>query len=457
MMSRPTPPPYVPHAVSPEGLAPVGGVRGERESAALPRAGWSLALITLAIGVGGAMRLLFSPVQELAKLDLGLSDFKISLVQGLAASVPIALLSIPVGRLVDRTRRSRLLVAMAVIWSVGTLMTAMANGFAVLFIARMLAGLGAVCALPVAISILADLTAPERRGRAMVILSLGQYVGMAAAFAVGGWLSGALIGVDWSWLVPGGLKPWRAVHLVVGVASVLLSIPLLLLREPARHETGNAPDAALAPVLRELWTRRGFLAPLFIGQVSVVMADTAAAIWATPVLMRNHGLQPAQFSAWLGGIILLSGIVGSTLGGFAADYGQKSQRRGGILWGAVVAAALSVAAALYPVAPSVGGFAMGLALFLICGVICGIITATAIAVLVPNEVRGVCLGAFIVVGSVVGLGVAPTLVTLVSSALGGEAHLAQALSVTGAAVSAMSLVAFAFAMLRTPRSMGRAD
>jgi len=423
----------------------------------IPHAGVSLALLTLAIAVGGAMRLLFSPVQEFAKLDLGLSDFKISLVQGLAASLPIAVLSIPIGRWVDRTQRKRLLVGMAAIWSLGTLMTAMANGFAVLFTARMLAGLGAVSALTVAISMLADLTPPERRGRAMVVLSLGQYVGMAAAFAVGGWLSGALAGVDWSWLVRGGLKPWRAVHLVVGMLSILLSIPLFFLREPARRETGNAPDAALAPVLRELWARRAFLAPLFVGQVGVVMADTAAAIWATPVLMRNHGLEPAQFSGWLGGIILLSGIIGSTIGGFAADYGQKSRLRGGIVSGAAVAAALSIAAAMYPVMTSVAGFAVTMALFLICGVICGIITATAIAVLVPNEVRGVCLGAFIVVGSLIGLGLAPTLVTVVSSALGGEDHLAQALATTGAIISAISFAAFVLAMLTTPRTTARID
>ncbi len=69
------------------------------------------------------------------------------------------------------------------------------------------------------------------------------------------------------------------------------------------------------------------------------MADTAAAIWATPVLMRNHGLERAQFSGWLGGIILLSGILGSTISRFAADYGQKSRLRGGIVSGAAVAAA----------------------------------------------------------------------------------------------------------------------
>ena len=99
---------------------------------------------------------------------------------------------------------------------------------------------------------------------------------------------------------------------------------------------------------------------------------------------------------------------------------------------------------------AVSGFAALLALLLFCGAITGIIPATAIAVAVPNELRGVCLGACIVVGSIVGLGVAPTLVTVVSGALGAEAHLAQALAVTGVIIGVVSLLALTVARKRAP-------
>lgn len=407
----------------------------------------ALLLLALTITTASALRGVFSPLQEVAKLDLGLSDFQMSLIQGVAASIPIAILSIPLGRMVDRSRRHRLLVAMAALWTAGSILTAFADGFTTLFLTRMLAGLGAVCALPVAISMAADLCAPDRRGRSLLLLSLGTVVGGAAAFALGGGLFGAL---STEGAAPfAALAPWRAVHLIFGLVSAALLLPLVALREPVRLEVGEA-GAALGPALRALWARRRFLLPLFIGQISVVMADTAATVWAAPVLTRDFHLQPAEFGGWMGLSLLVAGVLGAVFGGLSADFGHRSRRRGGILFGAVACAALSVPAALFPIMPTVAGFGVMLALLLLAGAATGLITATAIAVLVPNEIRGVCLGAFIVISSIIGLGVAPMLVTFGSAALGGEAHLGMALAVTGVVTAAASLIAFVMAAIGAP-------
>ena len=406
----------------------------------------SLWILALTICSAAAMRAVFSPVQEVVKLDLQLSDLQMSLIQGLAASIPIAILAAPLGWVVDHAHRVRILAALAGIWTLGTLATAFAPGFTALFLTRMLAGLGAVCALPVAISIAADLCAPDRRGRALLLLSLGTTVGGALAFALGGALYGALAASHFGLL---GLNAWRSLHLMFGAASALLILPLLMLAEPARLEQ-EAPGAAMGVALRALWRRRGFLAPLFIGQISVVMADTAAGIWAAPVLSRSFGLHPADFAGWMGLTLLGSGVLGGVIGGFTADLGHQSRLRGGILLGAVVASGLSIPAALFPIMPTVPGFAAMLALLLVSGAVTGLVTATAIAVLIPNDIRGVCLGAFIVIGAIVGFGLAPTLVSLCSSGLGGEAHLNQALALTGLATSAASFLAFVAAALRSP-------
>jgi MFS family permease len=407
----------------------------------------ALLLLALTITSAAAIRGVFSPLQEVAKLDLGLSDFQMSLIQGVAASVPIAILSIPLGRMVDRTSRHRLLVAMAALWTVGSILTAFADGFTTLFLTRMLAGLGAVCSLPIAISMAADLCAPDKRGRSLLLLSLGSVVGGASAFALGGALFGAL--ATHGAALFAGLAPWRAVHLIFGLVSAALLLPLIALREPVRLEVGEA-GAALGPALRALWARRGFLLPLFIGQISVVMADTAATVWAAPVLTRDFHQQPAEFGGWMGLSLLVAGVFGAVFGGLSADFGHRSRRRGGILLGAVVCAALSVPAALFPIMPTVAGCGVMLALLLLAGAATGLITATAIAVLVPNEIRGVCLGAFIVISSIIGLGVAPMLVTFGSEALGGEAHLGMALAVTGVVTAVASLIAFVLAMIAAP-------
>ena len=60
--------------------------------------------------------------------------------------------------------------------------------------------------------------------------------------------------------------------------------------------------APLREVARELGHYRAFLAPLFLGQVSVLMADSAATIWAAPVLSRQFGLAPPDFAGWMGAV-----------------------------------------------------------------------------------------------------------------------------------------------------------
>ncbi|MEH3100652.1 MFS transporter [Sphingomonas adhaesiva] len=408
-----------------------------------PRAGWSLGVLALGLAAGFAAMGSFGTVQDSAKAELALSDQTLALVQGVAAAVPLALLSVPVGILVDRRNRVRLFLGLALLWTLGTLLTAVASSTAMLFMARMMTGTGTTGALTAALSLGADLYPPGRRGRAMLVMTLGKSLGIAAGFA----LSGTLFG----WVGGGafGVSGWRAVHLVLGGLFALCLLPLLTLREPVRREVAAA-GAPLRVVAKALWSRRGFLLPLFVGQVSVVMADNSALIWAAPVLGRRYGLTPDQFAGWMGALVFATGIGGAVLGGVAADWGQRSGRRGGVLHGALIAAALGAPAALFPVAGSVPLFALCLGWLVLCGTVTGLITSVALTVLIPNEARGLCTGLFIAVAGVIGFGVAPSAVAWVSAWLGGEAHLATALAVVGLATGVLAIAAFAQAIRAAP-------
>ncbi|MCE3544256.1 hypothetical protein LXJ56_29195, partial [Escherichia coli] len=68
-------------------------------------------------------------------------------------------------------------------------------------------------------------------------------------------------------------------------------------------------------------------------------------------------LQPDQFAAWMGPLSFAAGVMGAIVGGVSADWGQRRARPGGLLLGAVAAAAVGIPAALFPVAPSVPLFA----------------------------------------------------------------------------------------------------
>lgn len=405
-----------------------------------------LLILALAMTTGWMAMGSFAIVQEGAKAELQLSDYALSVIQGVGAAVPLVLFSIPIGILVDRVSRVRLLVALSLVWTAGTLLTAWAPGVTALFVARMLTGIGATGAVTAALSLGADWCAPAERGRAMLVISLGKALGTALGFAAAGWLYGLY--VQGAPTVAGA--PWRSVHLVLAIASAVLTLPLLLLREPARREVAAGVHAPYRVLAAELWQRRAFLLPLFIGQTSVVMADVAAGVWAAPVLGRSYGLRPEQVAGWLGALVFVAGIGGAILGGLAADAGQKSGRRGGVLTGAVIAAAIGTPAALFSIAPGETSFAIALGVLVLAGAITGVITSVSLTVLVPNELRGLTIGAFIAVAGLIGYGIAPTLVVAVSRLLGGEAHLGQALAIVGTAVSAISVLAFARARQQAP-------
>ncbi|MET1110494.1 MAG: MFS transporter [Allosphingosinicella sp.] len=408
----------------------------------------ALLLLGLTVGLGFTMMGSFSTVQEGAKAELALSDQSLGLVQGLSAAIPLLLLSIPIGIAVDRSNRLRLLIGLALAWTLGTALTAFAPNTGLLFAARMLTAIGTTGGLTAALSLTADYCAPALRGRGTLVVSLGQRFGIAAAFALPGWLFGQLV----AGALPaiGGLEPWRSTHVLLAALSAALLIPLLFLREPERREVEAGPHAPFRVVAGELWQRRAFLLPLFAGQVSVVMADSASYIWAAPVLSREYGLSPGDFAGWMGLLVFGSGLGGAVLGGVSADLGQKSGRRGFILLGAVIAAGLGIPAALFPISGDIGLFAAALGLLVLCGTLTGLVVAVALTVLLPNELRGLCIGAFIALAGLIGFGVAPSLVTAASSIMGGEQHLAPALALVGVVTSAISFLAFGLAMRRVP-------
>jgi MFS family permease len=420
--------------------------------AATPTIGRSLGgllLLALSMVAGFTIMQSFGIMGESAKAELGLSDVALGTVQGVAAAVPLVLFSIPIGILVDRSNRVRLLIVMSLTWTLGAAVTAAAPNVPVLFVGRMLAGIGTTGALTAVLSLGADMCLPHQRGRAMLINTLGKQLGIAAGFA----LAGALLGWFGASGAPnwfGDISPWRSAQWTLAVASAVLTLPLFLLREPERHEVEDSPNAPFKVVMGELWQRRAFLLPLFVGQVSVVMADAAAGIWASPVLERSYGLKPGEFGSWLGAIIFITGILGAVMGGLAADWGKKSGKRGALLYGAVAAAIVGVPSALFPIMPSVTGFAVMIFMLILAGTVTGLITSVALTVLLPNELRGLSIGAFIAIAGLIGFGIAPTLVTLISGLLGGEANLATALAIVGVAVGLVSVLGFVMAVRHAP-------
>ncbi|MDB5432295.1 MAG: hypothetical protein JWP35_3411 [Caulobacter sp.] len=421
---------------------------GAPTSASPTRTAWSIiAMLALVLFGGAVMKSAFGPLQEAAKHDLGLSDFSISLIQGLGAGLPIAIFSLPLSWLIDHGNRIRLAIVLLGVCIAGTIWTSFAHDFYSFLAARTLSTIGAGTLLGALISVTADLCVPAKRGRALVLLGFGVYAGAALGFGLAGGILKAM--GQHPIAILGAMTPWRQTHLLLGVAGAVLALPLIFMREPVRQEV-EVKVAALGPVMTALWAKRKFLAPLFVGQIGITMADTAAAIWASPVLIRDFHQQPADFSGWIGLTMFAAGVLGSILGGVGADLGHRTGRRGGLLWAGVVATLVGIPAALFPIMPTVAGFGFLFFLLALHGAVASVMVTTAVVVLLPNEERGACSAAFGVINAIVGLSLAPIMVTLGAKLLGGEQHLGMALAITGVITGIAAAAGYILAMRNAP-------
>lgn len=407
-----------------------------------------LLLLSLSMLVGFTMLQSFGIMAETAKAEMHLSDTALAVIQGVAAAIPLVLFSIPIGIWVDRWNRVAILILMSIGWTLGTFVTAMAPSPAILFLGRMLTAIGTTGGLTAVLSLASDYCLPEQRGRAIVIPNIAKTAGIAAGFAVAGLLLGKITAGSLPAIL--GSTPWRSAQWLLGIGGAILILPLLFLREPQRHEVEAGPSAPFKIVFAELKSRSGWIIPLFVGQTSVVMADAAAGIWVSPVLERYYHLHPGDFAGWLGAIVFGTGIVGSIIGGVVADMGQKSSIRGGLMIGAIVAALIGVPSSLFPVMPGVTMLALAIGSLMLAGSVTAMVASVALTVWLPNELRGLGIGAFIAVAGLIGFGVAPSLVTVVSGLLGGESHLNSALAIVGVLVSLISVAGFWIAMKRAP-------
>ncbi len=174
------------------------------------RAWWLITLLFLAGIVSIIDRSVLNIVVDPVRHDLGIGDEQIGLLQGLAFGLFYAFMGIPMGLLADRISRRNLIAGGIALWSCATMVSGLAQSFGQLFAARLLVGLGEAALAPAAISLIADLFAPEKRGRPLSVYMMGQglangiaitLTALILASAAGGAL-GALPALD-------GLAPWR--------------------------------------------------------------------------------------------------------------------------------------------------------------------------------------------------------------------------------------------------------
>lgn len=392
--------------------------------------------------------MLIGPVRA----DLRLTDGEVGLIHGGAFIVTYAVAGLFLGRLVDRSHRRNLLAVCLVIWSVLTGLSGLARTGQELFLARMGVGIGEAALIPAAASIISDYFDPHRRGRAMGVLIMGNYVGTGLSYGLIGGLMPALAGLSATLAADGlHMAPWRMAMFIVLVAGLLAALLLLTVKEPPRR----SPEGEAVAADPWFWLRRwrlylahhaafAFLAFCVFGMHA----------WAPTAIMREHGWSVADMGLTYGLLVIVTGCAGALGGGVLGD---RTRRRGGPA-GRIAAVPMLMAVAAVGVLLL---FSQGSPVAMLVG--CGLVNlclsaalaigVTSVSDIAPATQRGMTTAVYLLFSGIIGAGVAPALVGVVNDRIGGAAHpLSQIIAITcviGMAASAALFVAF-YSQVRTP-------
>ena len=305
---------------------------------------YALALFVVVYAFNFIDRQILSILAESVKADLGLDDAQLGFLYGTAFAVFYSLFGIPLGRLADSWYRGKLMAIGLALWSSMTALSAFANSFGTLAVARIGVGIGEASASPAAYSMIADYFPKAKRATALSIYSSGLYIGGGLALPIGGFVI-----AQWArWFpdtatAPLGLAPWQAAFMAVGLPGLLLAAWIWTLKEPLRGAIDGHPSDIVRP---NAWREFGrelaaILPPLTLLSVARIpgaltrnLVVLAACIVAALVLIWLSGDWPQWTAWWLGVYAVFS---------WTQSLKHRDPGTHRLLWGTPVTAMLTAA------------------------------------------------------------------------------------------------------------------
>jgi DHA1 family multidrug resistance protein-like MFS transporter len=252
------------------------------------------------------------PVIALYARSFGVSQSAIGLAIA-AYGLARFLVAVPAGQLADRSGRRAALATGGVVTALGNLLCAYAPTFPAFVAARFVAGAGATLVLTTGLIVVADISTPAQRGRAMAT-----YQGVFL-FAVGvGPFPGGLLAAHF------GLRAPFLVYAVAGVAGAILA---WLIIPETRRTQATADTAPALPFLSQIalfMGRTGFVLVSLVSFTNAV-ARTGGLFNVIPVLARDRlSLSTDRLGFGLA-LASLTGLVLTYPAGVLVDrYGRKA-------------------------------------------------------------------------------------------------------------------------------------
>lgn len=244
--------------------------------------------------------------------ELGLGIDSIGVIAS-AFLVVYTLGIIPLGIWADHTQRKKVIAYSVSVWSLATACTAFVFNFASLFFSRMILGIGEAGYFPAGTALLSAHFEKEKRSRIMSWWSVGQLVGVLCGLVIGGAVAGLYVG------------SWRLAFLFTGLPGLALAWSAWHLREP--QHSARETDA---PTARQIWRqiksllRVKTLVVLTLMQMFAFFVLSVTLVYLPTLLQQQdfYGLSTSTSGLFSGGLIVISGSIGTIGGGYLADVLQ---------------------------------------------------------------------------------------------------------------------------------------
>lgn len=384
---------------------------------------------------------------EPIKNDLGLADWQLGLMSGLAFAIFYTVLGIPIARLAERKNRPMIIGTAVAVWSGFTALSGMANSFLQLVIFRIGVGVGEAGCTPPAHSLIADYVPKEKRASALAFYSMGTPLGGLLGLVMGGLVADAY--------------GWRAAFLVAGAPGIIFALLCwFTLKEPrklmAQHSVAiQSTQVTFGETLKYLATKKTFWLIALGAAIKAFIGYGHAPFTASfflrvhgeevKALAENFGLQSIGFLGLALGLMGgTAGAISAYLGGQIADKYAKTDLRGYVV---VPAFASLLAVPIYILAVSVPSASVALWILVINGLLGSLWYGPVYAIgqsIVPPHMRATTSAILLFTINLIGLGLGPLAVGILSDIMSNGVGLGSAQGVRWALMisTCFGIVAF---------------
>lgn len=293
-----------------------------------PAAWWAVAVLMLFQIISLIDRQVMSVLIPEMRAELGLDDFQISLVQGLAFALFYGVMGLVIGGFVDRYSRRAIMFGGITIWSLAAAATGLARTYVELFVARLAVGFGEASIAPAGQSLLSSIFPRRRLTTPVALMTVAGILGISLSYALGGNLLARFTAQPLGGPLT-GLSPWRQVLVVTGLPGVVFAVLAFAIRPP--HRAGDpavtVESSGWRAFFRFIANHRRLMTGIIVGSGIVAMANQGMMVWAPTYARRVLGVGAAEIGSMMGLAVAVGGIVGGVSVGLLVDryYGRGTR------------------------------------------------------------------------------------------------------------------------------------